>query len=288
MKKFFLIILLTLTASFVYSGESPKTETIYLDSGPICGIIEDPEGEIREYFGIPYAAPPVGKLRWKDPQSVIPWTDILTCDTFRDACPQPKGNPITADNMGNSEDCLYLNIWAPEVSENESSLPVMVWIHGGAWTYGSGRLPIYNGFNFAKKGVILVTINYRLGPFGFLVHEWLDEECPPGRVSGNYGFLDQIEALKWVQKNIAAFGGDPNNITIFGESAGAFCIAYHLLSPLSDGLFQKAIMESGAPYGYWITFPDSYGPRNLAIDMGFSFRKTLMSVSGRNAGKNNR
>lgn len=222
----------------------PSLEVINLDSGKARGTLVD---GIWSYLGIPYAAPPIGDLRWREPQPVKPWEGIRDCNEFGLACPQPK--TILYDMGQTSEDCLYLNVWSPAKSPNDK-LPVMVWIHGGGFTTGSGSLDMYNGTNLAKQNVIVVTINYRLGPFGFLSHPLLRQESQHG-ASGNYGLLDQIAALKWVQQNIKALGGNPDCVTIFGESAGGISVCDLMVSPLADGLFQRAISESGS-------FSDAY------------------------------
>jgi para-nitrobenzyl esterase len=200
---------------------------------------------IWSYLGIPYAAPPVGDLRWKPPQPVVPWKGVRDCTAYGPSCPQQLSLELGPLRIGKtSEDCLYLNVWTPAASPGER-LPVMVWIHGGSFTSGSGSMPIYSGETLARAGkVVVVTINYRLGALGFLAHPALSAESPQG-VSGNYGLLDQIAALRWVQKNIAAFGGDPRRVTAFGESAGAISILDLTASPLAAGLFQRAIVESG-------------------------------------------
>ncbi len=214
---------------------------VHLDSGPITGVDQD---GVWVFKGIPYAAPPVGDLRWKPPQPVASWTEPLACTTFGPACPQPKDASEFYLSVGpTSEDCLYLNVWSPARSSTER-LPVMVWIHGGSFTTGAGSMDVYSGQNLARKGVMVVTINYRLGALGFLAHPALSAESDRG-VSGNYGLLDQVAALQWVQRNAAAFGGDPSRVTVFGESAGAISILDLLVSPLAEGLFQRAIAESG-------------------------------------------
>lgn len=219
-------------------ADEKKTDVVQLESGPICGRIED---GVRAFLGIPYAAPPTGERRWKPPQKIVPWTQVRDCSSFGSCCPQPKQQ----DAAGFSEDCLYLNVWTP--AENpDSRLPVMVWIHGGGFNFGSASLPEYNGRSLAGKGVVVVTVNYRLGPMGFLVHPLLAKESA-NDVSGNYGLLDQIAALKWVQKNIASFGGDPDRVTIFGQSAGSRSVTLLMISPLSAGLFHRAIAASGGP-----------------------------------------
>jgi para-nitrobenzyl esterase len=214
---------------------------VRLDSGPITGAVE---AGVWSFKGIPYAAPPVGDLRWQPPQPVSPWTDTRACTSFGPACPQPTGGDLFYLSVGpTSEDCLYLNVWSPAKSSSDR-LPVMVWIHGGSFVTGAGSMPVYDGQNLAKRDVVVVTINYRLGPLGFLALPALSRESTQGS-SGNYGLLDQLAALQWVQRNIAAFGGDPKRVTVFGESAGAISILDLLVSPQSTGLFQAAIAESG-------------------------------------------
>jgi len=219
-------------------------EVPQLASGPISGELE---GDVWTYLGIPYAAPPVGDLRWKEPQPVAAWEEVLACDDFSPACPQPAWPyPILSGIMDvgkTSEDCLYLNVWTPAQNPDES-MPVMVWIYGGGFSTGASNIPIYNGRHLAENGVVLVSFNYRVGPFGFMAHPLLSAESPNG-VSGNYGMLDQIAALEWVQDNITAFGGDPDNVTIFGESAGGASVCNLMASPPADGLFDRAIVESG-------------------------------------------
>ncbi len=219
-------------------------EVPQLDSGPISGVQED---GVWVYKGIPYAAPPVGELRWREPQPVEPWDEVRPCTEYGPACPQGEWPyPMLKELLSvtrQDEDCLYLNVWTPASSPQER-LPVMVWIHGGGFTVGSGSQLLYEGKHLARKGVVVVTINYRLGPLGFMAHPALSEESPHG-TSGNYGLLDQIEALRWVQRNIASFGGDPGRVTVFGESAGGMSILYLMASPLAEGLFQRAIVESG-------------------------------------------
>jgi para-nitrobenzyl esterase len=216
---------------------------------------------VTAFEGIPYAAPPVGKLRWQDPRPVDHWKGIRKADHFCANCMQSpealQENPphalrpsvwtkpfLIPANEPLSENCLFLNVWTPAHSVKQR-LPVIVWIHGGGFQGGSGSVPIYNGEAMAAKGVVFVTINYRLGIFGFFANPGLSHESAH-HSSGNYGLLDQIAALKWVQRNIAAFGGNPANITIDGQSAGSFSVNDLVASPLAHGLFQKAIGESGA------------------------------------------
>jgi para-nitrobenzyl esterase len=232
------IIFLLIALPIGAVADEKKPDIIQLHSGPISGKAKD---GVRVFSGIPYAAPPVGALRWKPPQEVTSWTQVRTCTDFSASCPQPKQQ----ETGKFSEDCLYLNVWTSAKKPDEK-LPVMVWIHGGAFNFGSAAQPEYNGRNLAKKGVVVVTINYRLGPLGFLVHPLLSKESAHG-ISGNYGLLDQIAALKWVQKNIAAFGGNPDQVTIFGQSAGSRSVSLLMISPLSSGLFHRAIAQSGGP-----------------------------------------
>ncbi len=209
---------------------------------------------IRVYKGVPFAAPPVGKLRWQPPQAVAPWQGVRECTAFSSICPQlpyPAGSVYVQTPQPQSEDCLYLNVWTGAEKADEMR-PVMVWIHGGALTRGSGSIPFYDGEALARKGVVLVSINYRLGPFGYLAHPALTKESAHGS-SGNYGVLDQIAALEWVRRNIGAFGGDSQRVTIFGESAGSWSVCALVASPLSKGLFERAIGQSGgcfAPMQY--------------------------------------
>ena len=205
---------------------------------------------VRVYKGIPFAAPPVGKLRWQPPQQVIPWDGVLDATEFSDACTQnlPRSRPPWTEAFMHqgaaSEDCLYLNIWTGAERADEKR-PVMVWIYGGGFQEGSTAVATYDGTEFASHGVVMVSMNYRVGLLGFMAHPELSAESPHGS-SGNYGFHDQIAALKWVQQNVAAFGGDPNNVTVFGQSAGAMSIRILMESPLAEGLFVRGIMQSGA------------------------------------------
>ena len=205
---------------------------------------------VRVYKSIPYAAPPVGQLRWKAPKPAAAWEGVRKADAFSPVCyqlPYPKTSIYYSDPAPMSEDCLYLNVWTVAKSARERR-PVMVWIHGGALTRGTGATPTYDGESLARKGVVLVTINYRLNVFGFLAHPELTRESDRN-ASGNYGLLDQIAALEWVRKNIGAFGGDPKRVTIFGESAGSWSVNYLMATPLAKGLFQRAIGESGGAFG---------------------------------------
>jgi len=245
--------------------EQKNLEVVKLDSGLISGLLQ---GGTWTYLGIPYAKPPVGDLRWKLPEAPKAWSGIRRCTKYGPSCPQPQ----TEASVGRmAEDCLYLNVWTP-AKEPSDKLPVMVWIHGGAYVTGSGSEPTYNGLNLSKQGVIVVTINYRLGPFGFMAHPLLSKESPKG-TSGNYGLLDQVEALNWVQRNIQAFGGDPGRVTIFGESAGGQSVNILLVSPLSKGLFQRAISESGPQWHFGLLVP--FTPLKEAEKKGEQFAAEL-------------
>ena len=209
--------------------KKPDASIVKTDSGYVSGINEN---GLRMYRGIPYAAPPTGDLRWRPPAPVQSWNGTRDATVFSAMCPQPSTSNPTAGGM--SEDCLYLNVWTPAKNADDK-LPVMVFIHGGAFAEGTGSDPLYNGTALARKGVVVVTLNYRMGALGFLTHPQLDKESITNS-SGNYGLLDQQAALRWVQKNIGAFGGDPSRVTIFGQSAGGSSILVHLVSPQSKGL----------------------------------------------------
>ncbi|TXH30291.1 MAG: carboxylesterase family protein, partial [Cyclobacteriaceae bacterium] len=209
---------------------------------------------VTSFKGIPFAAPPIGELRWKEPQPAKPWPGVLTCNQFSASPMQNKPAPFAmwtgefiAPPEPLSEDCLYLNVWTPAKSANEK-LPVLMWIYGGGFVSGSAACAVYDGEALAKEGIIFVSINYRVGVFGFLSHPDLTNES--GRnASGNYALLDQLAALKWIKANIGAFGGDPDKVTIAGQSAGSFSVQALVASPLSKGLFRGAIAHSGASMG---------------------------------------
>jgi para-nitrobenzyl esterase len=230
-----------LAALLLVGATRHASAQVKTDAGSVEGITSSDQ-HVRAFLGLPYAAPPVGGLRWQPPQPVTPWPGVRTATAFGARCMQ---GPIFTDMIFRdqmSEDCLYLNVWAPSGGQH---LPVMVWIYGGGFQGGSASEPRQDGSHLASKGVILVSMNYRLGVFGFLAHPDLTK-ASASHASGNYGLLDQIAALAWVQKNIAAFGGDPGNVTIFGESAGSFSVSALMVSPLAKGLFHRAIGESGA------------------------------------------
>jgi para-nitrobenzyl esterase len=230
--------------SLARTARSVAEEALRVEGGMIAPARPDAAG-IRGFKGIPFAAPPVGELRWRAPRPVTPWPGERTADQFGPKCMQTaRLGDIDPLNPRMSEDCLYLNVWTPVKSANDR-LPVMVWIYGGSFNVGAGSEPWYDGANLAKKGVIVVTLNYRVDVFGFLSHPGLTAESDH-HASGNYGLMDQAAALGWVKRNIAAFGGDPGRVTIFGESAGSLSVSALMGSPIGRGLFQRAIGESGA------------------------------------------
>ena len=219
-----------------------------------CGLVQGvSEHHLTVYRGVPFAAPPVGDLRWRAPQAHERWEGVRPATAFgRDPFQGNGGAQV-------GEDCLYLNVWTPAKRATER-FPVLVWIYGGAFSFGSTSTPIHNGEYLAQKGVVLVSINYRVGTLGFLAHPDLSAESPR-HVSGNYGLLDQIAGLRWVQRNIAAFGGDPSKVTIFGESAGGISVSMLCASPEAKGLFRAAISQSGGSFGP--TRPTTYPWENM-------------------------
>ncbi len=251
MKKI-LVLLPLLAMIFGCASEQGASQSpvLTVEGGQIQGIETDIPG-VFAYKGIPYAAAPIGDLRWKEPQPVRPWDSIRQCDRFGhpgyQAVHYPGGYATEwgyGDEAPYSEDCLYLNVYTNAPGKIDKKLPVALWIHGGGYREGWGSEPEFDGQEWAAKGVVLVTINYRLGIFGFMTYPELSAESP-NHVSGNYGILDQIQSLKWVKENITQFGGDPNNVTIFGQSAGAGSVRTLCESPLARGLFNKAIIMSG-------------------------------------------
>ncbi len=237
----FVISLLLASAAFA-AGPDKVARPVKVDGGLLEGTAED---GLMVYRGIPFAAPPVGDLRWRAPQPAAKWNGVRKADTFGRACLQI--NQAIANLPAPNEDCLSLNVWTPATRADER-LAVMVWIHGGGFTAGTPPERLYHGEAIAKKGVVVVTFAYRLGVFGFLAHPELSAESGT-HTSGNYGLLDMIAALQWVKKNIAAFGGDPGRVTIFGESAGGIAVSQLCASPLAKGLFQAAISQSGGSFG---------------------------------------
>src|ERR1035438_9009859 len=257
---------LILVASLQAAIDAP----VKLDTGQVSGIPGN-NPDIRVFKGIPFAAPPVGNLRWHSPTPAAKWDGVRKGDEFGPMCMQAPGRGGAAQKM--SEDCLYLNVWTAAKSPS-AKRPVIVWIHPGGYTSGSGASPGTDGEALAKKGVIVVTINYRLGPLGFFAHPELTKESPH-RSSGNYGLLDQIAALQWVRDNIAKFGGDPSRVTVFGESAGAIDAGMLMCSPLAGGLFARVIMESGpvleASVGRQIVSVSA----GLGVVVGLAFRNRV-------------
>lgn len=239
-------VAVALLATFPAFGDSSP-----IVSAPAGKLRGETVGELNVFRGIPYAVPPLGLGRWKPPVSMPSWQDVLDVQQFGAACIQPKPRPdsLYADEPPQmSEDCLFLNVWAPRKAKNA---PVFVWIHGGALTSGASSLSMYDGSKLAGRDVVVVSINYRLGILGYLAHPQLSAESPD-KISGNYGLLDQIEALRWIKNNISAFGGDPANVTIAGESAGGLSVMHLMTSPLARGLFAKAIAQSA----YMISLPE--------------------------------
>jgi para-nitrobenzyl esterase len=256
MKKSLVLLLVPLLISCSQgkntAGEKINPGKVKVESGWISGITGN-GGSVKIFLGVPYAAPPAGDLRWRAPQPPVKWEGVRKSDSFCPACMQVQAHsrpPWTEEFMSQdslSEDCLFLNIWTP-AKTTADSLPVLVYIYGGGFSEGSGSVKVYNGEALAKKGIVAVTINYRLGILGFLAHPELTAESPD-HASGNYALLDQVAALKWIRNNITAFGGDPTRVTISGQSAGAMSVNMLITSPLAKGLFHRAIAESGSSLG---------------------------------------
>ncbi|XOV84549.1 MAG: carboxylesterase/lipase family protein [bacterium] len=268
------------STELAYTPQPPEPVVIHTDVQTTAGVVRgtmDDEG-LKQYHGIPYAAPPVGKLRWAPPVAPAAWADVKNATQPGPACMQPSGQGGSfygRSDIAMSEDCLFLNVWTRADTTNDA-LPVMVWIHGGALVTGSGDA--YPGDAITQKGVVLVTINYRLGRFGFHAHTELSEEHPKG-VSGNQGLRDQILALEWVRDNITQFGGDPHNVTIFGESAGSLSVSLLQASPLAKGLFHRVIGQSGGAFQpMWFRDREtSYAAS--AYSLGASFASALAGDS---------
>jgi para-nitrobenzyl esterase len=256
------------------AGSAPQ---VTIDTGILQGIVDSASG-VFVFRGIPYAAPPVGALRWRAPQPAAHWSGVRDASKLGHNCIQHQPySDIDPFAAGVSEDCLYLNVWTsapasrlplPATPASRLPLPVLVWIHGGGFWAGFGGEERHNGARLAQKGAVVVTLNYRLGPFGFLAHPALAAESPH-HAAGNYGILDQIAALQWVKRNITRFGGDPSRVTIFGESAGGMSVGSLIASPLAKGLFQRAIMESGTGVGVGIQ------PRDTARAIALMFARSF-------------
>lgn len=273
MKRLLLLPLLMLLTSAI--AQNKNLDVVKTDAGDVSGFT-NPTGDVHIYKGIPFAAPPVGNLRWREPQPVQPWQGIKKCTEF--AASPMQGKP---DEFGVytreflipyqpiSEDCLYLNVWTGAKSPTEKR-PVLVYIYGGGFVSGGAGVPIYDGEAMAKKGIIFITINYRVGIFGFFAHPELTKESPH-HASGNYGLMDQLAALKWVKQNIVDFGGDPDKVTIAGQSAGSMSANCLVASPLGKGLFNGAIAESGASF----IAPRGYGSLQDAEASGVKLAGTL-------------
>jgi para-nitrobenzyl esterase len=250
-------------------------DIVKTDAGYISGtVIGEPDKPVHVYRGIPYAAPPVGDLRWKPPQPVVPWKGIRECTSYGAVAPQYTAGISLVGDAPMSEDCLYLNVTTPAKTASDR-LPVMVWLHGGALIIGSGT--IWSALRLVSNGVVLVGVNMRLGPLGLLAHPILSRESPHG-VSGNYLFLDMVAALRWVRGNISVFGGDPDNVTIFGESGGSTKVVNLMASPLAKGLFHRAIGESECGLGTPLREMEARGKR-LFAKVGIHEEKDLLAAA---------
>lgn len=277
MKKFLCIILALTLVLGLTSGCADKDKekeqanswpTVQTEYGLVKGVNED---GITVFRGIPFAEPPVGELRFAPPEDPESWTETLDCSKFPNVAVQESDT----SPLEQSEDCLYLNIWAPD-NATQKDLPVLVFIHGGGYSFGHASNPLYDGKRFAKDGVIQVNISYRLNALGFMAMSELEEETG---YLGNIGTLDQIKALKWIKNNIASFGGDANNITICGESAGAFSVSNMILSPLAKDLFNRAILESGNTLGQNVMMAEAQADRDFAIKHTDEFAQSLNAVN---------
>jgi para-nitrobenzyl esterase len=246
------------------------TDTVRVENGLLAGNW-NADKSVCAFKGIPYAAPPVGPLRWQPPQMPQDWNGVRRADAFGPRAIQPNRPRHAVGYFGfesESEDCLTLNVWTGTIDPDERR-PIMVWFHGGAFLVGSGSLPIFDGEALARRGIVLLTVNYRLGRLGFLAHPELSAE-QPYRSSGNYGHLDQIAALRWVQRNVTAFGGDPNRVTIFGQSAGSSSACTLMASPLAKGLFHRVIGQSGGSF-----FAHALPMRDQAERAGTAFAQSI-------------
>ena len=289
MKKLFLFLSAVLSATFLFAQVNSDTlpPRVTVANGILEGKVES---GIRTFKGVPYAAPPVGNLRWREPQPMTNWTGVRKADAFGPRAMQlPLFGDMNFRSDGISEDCLYLNIWTPSKSGNEK-LPVLVYFYGGGLMAGDASEPRYDGESMARRGIVSVTVNYRLTVFGFFSHPELTKESPH-HASGNQGLLDEAAALQWVQQNIGAFGGDPKRVTIAGESAGSFSVSAQMASPLSKKLFNGAIGESGSLLGFTplvslsngektgVQFTESLGAKSLAELRAMPARKVLQATA---------
>lgn len=267
--------LLSIAVSALALGACAATADAQTVTAPAGAVRGTTENGITGFRGIPYAAPPVGEMRWRPPAPPARWDGVRDATRYGAACiqPTPVFQTIYSSDIGaTSEDCLTLNVWTPAT---EGRAPVLVWIHGGALVSGSSKETLYDGARLAREGVVVVSINYRLGVLGWLAHPDLSAESPLG-ISGNYGLMDQVAALEWVKRNIAAFGGDPENVTIAGESAGGLSVLYLMSTPLAHGLFDRAIAQSA----YMISTPELTQPRfgaPSAQDAGAALSRTLQA-----------
>lgn len=284
---FVLLTLLPITACVGNNAEP----IVVVEQGTLRGV---DDGDVTVFRGVPFASPPVGDLRWREPRPAQPWSGVRQADRFAPACMQTGASMPGEPPPSMSEDCLYLNVWVPDTAETPGPLPVMVWIHGGGFSNGAASFRLYDGTNLARRGVIVVSIAYRVGPFGFLAHSDLTAESPHG-TSGNYGLMDQVAALRWIQDNIGAFGGDPGRVTLFGQSAGAISIAALMASPLTQGLFHGAIGQSGGLFVPIQLAPDwflenaeqqgerylkSIGAESVAVARGYDAEALLGGQAG--------
>jgi para-nitrobenzyl esterase len=272
MKTILIFVAMTVLFASGCNNMQKQPSLVKVEGGLVQGTVDS---GLTVFKGIPFAAPPVGDLRWRAPQPVSNWDTVLQADKFAPGPIQAWDSP-----SGKSEDCLYLNIWTPAKSANDR-IPVLVWIYGGGFNGGATSVPGYNGEHLARKGVVLVSIAYRVGRLGFFVHPELSAENEH-HASGNYGLMDMIAGLKWIQKNIAAFGGDPNKVTIFGESAGGIAVSMLCASPLAKGLFHGAVSQSGGSFGP--PRPTTYPGENMkrltvAEQDGLAYAKTVGASS---------
>ena len=264
-----------LLLAMMAQAATPRTAEVKVESGALRGVVSQ---GVAAFKGIPFAAPPVGDLRWRPPQPVHPWSGVRSAAAYGHDCMQlPFPGDAAPLRTQPSEDCLYLNVWTPAQHQGKK-LPVLVWIYGGGFVNGGTSPAVYDGTHFAERGVVLVSFNYRLGRFGFFAFPALSAEHPDEPL-GNYAFMDQIAALRWVQRNIAAFGGDPANVTIFGESAGGMSVNALMTSPQARGLFAKAVVESGGGRNNLLSMSRLHdsGPSGTpsAEQVGVNFAKSM-------------